>query len=126
MKKSAKYTASSKFTLIELLVVIAIIAILAAILLPTLNQARNRAKTTDCVSRLGQVGKLVADYQNDFEFFPPGEVATTTDGTYASYATLLATYLHNRDALKVYNDLTPYQGQADYEKKKQNFLKQSI
>lgn len=117
VKKSA-----FRFTLIELLVVIAIIAILAAILLPALKSARDRAKSADCLSRLGQVGDLTASYQNDFEFYPPGEVATAKDGTYASYATLLSTYLFSgRSALQIYNDLTPYQTKANYEEKKKNF-----
>ena len=62
---------STRFTLIELLVVIAIIAILAAILMPALQQARERAMTTNCVSNLKQMSTAGAMYmQSHRDFWP--------------------------------------------------------
>ena len=64
-------TKEGRFTLIELLVVIAIIAILAAMLLPALQQARNKAMATTCINNLKELNSALFNYADDNKGFAP-------------------------------------------------------
>ncbi|MBI3945074.1 MAG: DUF1559 domain-containing protein [Armatimonadetes bacterium] len=58
------------FTLVELLTVIAIIALLAAILMPVLNRARERARQAQCMANLQQIAQALRLYKQDYRGFP--------------------------------------------------------
>ena len=85
-KDSTVFAIAGKFTLIELLVVIAIIAILAAMLMPALQQARARARDISCLSNERQLGTVFQLYMDQSDGYFPN---TSGQDTYTSVWTIL-------------------------------------
>lgn len=94
------------FTLIELLVVVAIIAILAALLLPSLQKARTSAKKTACINNLKQLGSGIGLYSGG-EWFPMRRIPESVGGGYYTWPQFLGremgvdTHLDNRWTIKI-------------------------
>jgi prepilin-type N-terminal cleavage/methylation domain-containing protein/prepilin-type processing-associated H-X9-DG protein len=110
------------FTLIELLVVISIIAILAGMLLPALNSARKRAKLTQCMSNLKQIGLSFAAYMVDYnDVFPVAAQKPTINTSEPRIADVLLSYAGSKNVFKCPVDIVP-EGAYDGGTEKRTFF----
>ena len=102
----------SGFTLKDLLIVIAILAVLAAFLLPSVRQAREAARRTQCKCHLKQLGLAFHNYHDTYNHFPAGFLLPS-DGPYAGWgwAVKVLPYLDQQ----LYYDKIHFEGGLQHE-----------
>lgn len=98
MKTNRTIVRCGGFTLIELLVVTAIIAVLAALLLPTMARAKGRAVSAGCLSNLRQIGLAMSLYAEDMDGYLPGSAHSSLSN---SWIFGLAPYLSQVDRVRL-------------------------
>ena len=95
------------FTLVELLVVIAIIGVLVALLLPSVQAARESARRTQCSNNLKQIGLGFQNFTDSWHFLPPYRIKDR----YATWAVLILPYVEQQAVFNQWDIMDEYYNQ---------------